>query len=162
MAGHHPSKESDDISAPHSDAMRYALRCLDGKRNWKGDVRGLFGLVNRTFTIESEGAVTPDGLIFAEVLRFDDGETQSRRWRVFDTPDGLGLDADDIGLIKHGRLSNGVLEIVYKIKLKPIGAAYLDRFRALDDGAVIYFGKVAVLGVPIMKVTAKGSAIKES
>lgn len=142
-------------TAQMSDAMRCAVRCLGGARTWTGDVSGIFGFIRRSFVISSIGSYSADGLIFEEALEFDDGEFLERRWRLFDAADGLDLEAENIKLLKPGRIEDGVLMIDYKMTLGPIRAAYADSFLVDDNGGVVNRGRIMIFGSTIMNVNAR-------
>ena len=152
------SQVTAGVRAQMSDAMRCAVMCLGGERTWTGDVRGIFGFIRRSFVIGSVGSYSADGLIFEETLEFDDGEFLERRWRLFEAADGLGLEGENITLLKPGRMEDGVLMIDYRMTLGPIRAAYADSFCVDDNGAVVNRGRIMIFGFTIMSVNARTSA----
>lgn len=141
-------------SRDSSDAMRMAIQCLGGAKSWYGYVTGLFGMIQRRFTIESTGLVEGSALVFLERLKFNDGEEQKREWRIFDTPEGLALEGEDVTLIRNGRIQDDALSFVYRVKFGSLKFAYRDIFNTRADGGVENIGYARFLGMPIMKVTA--------
>ncbi|MEZ5893414.1 MAG: DUF3833 family protein [Parvularculaceae bacterium] len=138
-----------------SDAMQLAIACLGGRKLWSGSALGLFGLINRGFSISSDGVFEDGALVFRETLRFDDGEVQDRMWRVAETSLGLVLEADGIETIKPGRIENGALVFDYRIVMGGVAFSYRDEFR-IKNGGVDNVGAARLFGLTILTITARG------
>lgn len=157
MDGHHDFEIDSDRLDSRSDAMRAALSCLGGARFWTGSVSGLFGVINRRFTIESQGRANKGALIFSETLCFDDGEVQERAWTLSDGTDGLVAKGDNVAPLKPGQVIPGGFEISYRIKFGSIWFDYHDVFRTNPNGGVSNLGVVSLLGVTVMNIKAEAS-----
>lgn len=157
MDGHHDFDHQAGRYGGQTKAMRVAIDCLGGKRSWTGTVRGLFGLIDRKFTIKSEGVFENDSLQFTETLSFEDGETQDRAWALHETPDGLGVEGENVKLIAPGKTTEDGFEIFYKIKFGSMWFDYRDIFAPEDNGRVVNEGFVKLLGVTVMKINSEGA-----
>ncbi len=138
-----------------SHAMLFAERALGGRKIWRGQVRGLLGLLRRGFDIQSTGKIDRDGLVFEEVLSFDDGETQKRRWRIKEASHGLMLEAEGVALAKPGLVKKDALIFVYRLNFGFLKFLYRDVFYLRGDGSVKNEGFASWCGLPVMKITAK-------
>jgi hypothetical protein len=147
------------VEVTASDSMTAAIACLGGEMKWEGQVRGLFGLLKRNFTIESQGRRNGDTLSFFETLRFDDGEVQKREWNLKDSSSGLLIEGENVKPLAPGSLSGDALEISYKIKLGPIWFSYLDRFEICETGDTENIGIASLFSIPLMKITARGRRV---
>ena len=156
MDGHFKTVEpkTDELS----DAMRSAIEFLGGRKHWNGTVRGLAGLISRSFSIDSIGVVKDGVLIFRETLKFDNGETQDREWQLFETPHGIAVEGDDITLVQYGKIDNGALHITYRVKFGAQTFTYRDVFKRGSDSDVYNEGHASLLGLPVMKIIANGAA----
>jgi len=141
-----------------SDAMRLAEKSLGGRKQWRGDVTGMLGLLRRGFGIQSVGKLDARGLIFDETLEFDDGEVQNRSWRIGQTSGGLVIEADGIDLLEPGHLENNALVFVYRLKFGALSFRYRDKFYLTADGNVTNEGRASWFGIPVMKIVATGKA----
>lgn len=159
MDGNHDFQHDAERYESQTPTMRVAVSCLGGQRVWSGKVTGLFGAVNRDFTIESQGMLKGAALDFTETLRFDDGEAQKRAWKLIEAPDGLTVEGDNVAPLKPGRLIGDGFEISYRIKFGSMWFDYRDVFRPRPDGAVSNCGYVKLLGVTVMKVRAQSDPI---
>lgn len=151
-----PMTAEDTANARTSGLLCDVARFLGGRMRWKGGVRGVFGLIDRTFVIDSDGRIKDGVLHFSERIRYADGVAEQRCWRVWIENGGLALKADGVTMIEPGRLSEKKLELAYQLKLGGIRFEYKDVFEFTEDGAVVNRGVVTFLGVPIMKVDALG------
>ncbi len=145
--------QTKENERPASDAMRLAITCLGGRKSWNGSVRGFFGLLKRDVVIESEGAVERGVLIFRESLTFDNGDQENREWSLWDTADGVAMEADDIEQLRPGRVEDGLFVIDYHLRLNGLTFQYSDAFHAGPNGAVSNTGRAKLLGLPVMTVT---------
>ncbi|WP_428407867.1 DUF3833 family protein [Hyphococcus sp.] len=142
-----------------SEQMAFATACLGGERRWEGSVRGLFGLIQRRFSIHSLGVIREGELCFSETICFDDGETQQREWRLVDAKGGLAVEGPDVEQIAPARLDNeNAMTLIYKIKLGTFRFRYRDLFRLQEDGGVENIGYVSLGGIRVMTITAASSA----
>ena len=146
------------MKATTSDAMMLAEKSLGGRKLWRGEVRGLFGLLRRGFDIQSTGKLDSRGLVFDEKLEFDNGEIQERSWLIGQTTDGLVIDADGVELLKPGRIKGNELVFVYRLKFGSLTFRYRDKFFLGSEGNVTNEGKASWRGIPIMKIIATGKA----
>ncbi len=160
MDGNIPVDEPNTVKAEavllSSAAMERAEKVLGGCKIWRGEVRGLWGLLHRGFEIRSTGRTGTDGLHFKEKLLFDDGEVQKRSWRLFDDAEGLALDADGVTQIELGHIKDNALIFVYRLELGALTFRYRDIFRLNDDGNILNEGYVSWFMLPVMKITAIG------
>ena len=146
--------------AEMSPLIQAALAALGGTKHWTGRVRGLAGLIRRTFVIESTGQYENGQLKFFETLKFDDGETNQREWTISERPDGLHIEASAIQLIRPGRLEQGALTFLYRLRLGCFSLPYHDVFRSGAQGEVENTGFATFLGLRIMKIEATGQTTK--
>jgi hypothetical protein len=142
--------------ASPSAALTLAARCLGGRREWRGRVRGLLGLIAREFTIRSDSHMIDGALCFSETMRFDDGEVQERSWRLFDGVDGVGIEGEGISQISPGRSVDDEFIVSYCIRFGAITFNYRDRFRAINDTTTENFGVASVFGAPLLKISCIG------
>jgi len=160
MEGNFHIEDTKEIAAetvaPSSDAMELAEKVLGGRKVWRGEVRGLLGLLHRGFDIRSKGKLDARGLVFEEKLLFDDGEVQERSWRIREGAEGLALEADIVALLKPGQIKKDALEFVYRLKFGALTFRYRDIFLLQTDGTVRNLGFANWLGLPLMKITAIG------
>ncbi len=158
MDGHQDFPAASGLSDNASDALRFITDCLIGDMRWRGEARAAGGIIRRGFSIRSSGRITHDEVQFDETLTFDDGETQRRAWRLFDTPGGVGIDAGETFLIEPGRMiADGRFEITYKTKMGGFWFAYRDIFERKEDGGVLNRGIMKFAGLAVMKIDAEGA-----
>lgn len=154
------AKISEPISviedATMTPLMDAAFNALGGAKRWTGRVRGLAGLIRRTFVIDSTGHLENGHLKFNETLTFDDGETSQREWRIFERPDGLHIESSTVELIRPGLLEDGILSFVYRLKLGRFSLPYHDIFRPGADGETANIGFATFLGLRVMNIEAVG------
>lgn len=143
-----------------SPLMQAAFAALGGTKHWTGRVRGLAGLIRRTFVIDSTGHFENDQLKFYETLKFDDGETNQREWTISERQDGLHIEAESVDLIRPGGLKGDVLSFVYRLKLGRFSLPYHDIFRPDPNGEVENTGFATFLGLRVMKIEATGRTIR--
>lgn len=144
----------------HSPLMQAAFAALGGTKHWTGRVRGLAGLIRRTFVIDSTGQFENGQLKFYETLKFDDGETNQREWTIIERQDGLHIEAESVDPIQPGRLDNDALSFVYRLKLGRFSLPYRDIFRPGPQGEVENTGFATFLGLRVMKIEATGRTTK--
>lgn len=155
MDGFNDIQSEGAQSHSRSAEMSLAMACLGGRRRWEGDVRGLFGIIRRRFSIHSDGVMRDGAFCFSETLSFDDGETQQREWRLVEAENGLRVEGPDVEQIEPAQLaSKNALDLVYKIKLGTLRFRYRDLFRLRDNGFVENVGHVSFAGFRVMTVTA--------
>lgn len=143
-----------------SPLMQAAFAALGGTKHWTGRVRGLAGLIRRTFVIDSTGHFENDQLKFYETLKFDDGETNQREWTISERQDGLHIEAESVDLLRPGGLKGDVLSFVYRLKLGRYSLPYHDIFRPGPQGEVENTGFATFLGLRVMKIEATGRTIR--
>lgn len=154
MDGHFDISETSERNNNISPTMQSAVKFLGGHKQWTGTVNGLGGLLKRQFKISSQGQIINGVLTFDETMEFNDGETQDRHWRLFDTPNGLAVEGSDISLVKHGYFNGEVLHIIYRIKFGVMTFNYRDSFKIGPNGQVLNIGYASILGLTIMKIEA--------
>lgn len=137
-----------------SETMKTAWACLGGAKRWRGRVHGLLGLVSREFEISSVGVLDEGILQFSEHMVFSDGVETRRKWKITDTGKGLGLEAEDIRLLKAGTVEGNTLTYEYALKLGAFPCRYLDRFIARPEGRVENTGTAYFLGLAVLRVQA--------
>jgi len=142
--------------AEMSPLMQAALAALGGPKHWTGRVRGLGGLIRRTFIIDSTGHYENGQLKFCETMKFDDGDTNQREWTIIERSDGLHIEADSVELIRPGRLERNALSFIYRLKLGRFAMPYRDVFKPGTNAEVENTGFATMLGLPIMKIEAVG------
>ena len=138
-----------------AEAMALAWRCLGGRLLWRGRVRGLRGLIDRGFVIESEASNEGGALVFREQLTFDDGASERREWRITPGDDGLRLDADGVAPLAPGRIIGDTLAFDYRIRFGGITFAYHDRFWPRANGGTDNVGMARLFGLPVMTVQCR-------
>ncbi len=155
MTGSQSVIASSSLHQTSSPLMRLVYDCLGGDRRWTGVVQGLFGFVNRTFVIDSTGELDAGELRFREAITFDNGETQSRVWRLFEVTEGVAVEGDGVKLLQHGRAIEKGFQISYVVKFGGIPFHYDDVFYPKASGGVLNYGKVKKFGVTIMNIEAQ-------
>ena len=139
-----------------SPLMQTAYAALGGTKHWTGRVRGLAGLIRRTFDIDSAGHFENGQLMFYETLKFDDGETNQREWTIFERQDGLHIEEGSVNLVRPGQLERDVLIFIYRLNLGRFSLRYRDIFRIGPQGDVENTGFATFLGLRILKIEATG------
>ena len=72
------------------------------------------------FTGDTRGRRERDGAtVFDQVIRFDDGTTRSRRWRIVRTGDAVEATATDVDGIARGRIAGRELRLDYTVRTDP-------------------------------------------
>lgn len=159
MDGHHDFSLKTTAHDAPTEAIAFIAKCLVGERRWEGEARAFGGFIRRRFTIVSAGEMLRNEVLFKETLTFDDGEVQHRSWRLFDTPGGVSLEADDTFITRPGVYSGGVFEISYKIKMGLMWFGYNDVFELDDNNVVHNRGIMTLAGMPVMKIKAVGHEV---
>ena len=143
-----------------SPLMQAAVEALGGTKHWAGSVRGLAGLICRTFIIHSTGHLEDEQLKFSETLKFDNGDVNQREWRIFERPEGLHIESESVVLIRPGQLKNSMLSFVYRLNLGQFSLLYHDTFKPGPNGKIENTGFATFLGLRIMTIDAEGRVAK--
>ncbi len=149
---------ADALTAPLSATMDYVVRCFGGPKTWDGRAKGLFGLINRGFTIDSVGEWEENVFVFREKLTFSDGVVERRLWRLWDAPGGVAFEADGAVQIGHGKMERGAFRLDYRLALGQLTVTYADRFFAAKNGETVNAGTAAFLGFRFLSVNAVAKA----
>ncbi len=90
-----------------------------GQSTATGVFEDRFGKVRRQFVVKLTGTVVGDTLTLDERFVYDDGETQTRIWKLTRTsPTTYEGRADDIIGVAKGTLAGNALNFQYQVKLK--------------------------------------------
>lgn len=132
-------------------------RDLGGATTARGEFRAITG-VRRPFTAELNGVMDGDVFSLTEHFQFDDGERDTKTWRLRRVGPGRyeGTREDVVG-IAIGRQDGDYFRLEYKVRLpSESGRGRIVRFRDilfLNQGGVGNTASVGWLGVRVGEVT---------
>ncbi len=114
---------------------------FDGRTRAWGLFEDRFGRVRRQFTVDMVGQKQGDEFVLDEHFTYDDGETQSRIWRIRETgPDTYEGRAGDVVGVAIGRASGNALNWRYTLNLPIDGRTWavdFDDWMFLQRGGVL-------------------------
>jgi len=136
---------SENIDIPPFLPERYFARRLDAY----GVFVDRFGTIRRQFEVAVAGRQTERGFVLDESFRYDDGETEERRWQVTALGDGRyeGRCADVVG-VARGVCTGNMLSWRYSFRLAMYGRKVTVRF---DDVMVLQAGDILVNRATVSK-----------
>ena len=136
---------SESIAIPPFLPERYFARRLDAY----GVFVDRFGTIRRQFEVAVSGRQTESGFVLDESFRYDDGETEERRWDVTVLGNGRyeGRCADVVG-VARGVCTANMLSWRYSFRLAMYGRKVTVRF---DDVMVLQAGDILVNRATISK-----------
>jgi hypothetical protein len=136
---------SESIAIPTFLPERYFARRLEAY----GVFVDRFGTIRRQFEVAVSGRQTESGFILDESFRYDDGETEERRWDVTVLGNGRyeGRCADVVG-VARGVCTANMLSWRYSFRLAMYGRKVTVRF---DDVMVLQAGDILVNRATISK-----------
>jgi len=136
---------SESIAIPPFLPERYFARRLEAY----GVFVDRFGTIRRQFEVAVSGRQTESGFVLDESFRYDDGETEERRWDVTVLGNGRyeGRCADVVG-VARGVCTANMLSWRYSFRLAMYGRKVTVRF---DDVMVLQAGDILVNRATISK-----------
>jgi len=136
---------SESIAIPPFLPERYFARRLEAY----GVFVDRFGTIRRQFEVAVSGRQTESGFVLDESFRYDDGETEERRWDVTVLGNGRyeGRCADVVG-VARGVCTANMLSWRYSFRLAMYGRKVTVRF---DDVMVLQAGDILVNRASISK-----------
>ena len=136
---------SESIAIPPFLPERYFARRLEAY----GVFVDRFGTIRRQFEVAVSGRQTESGFVLDESFRYDDGETEERRWDVTVLGNGRyeGRCADVVG-VARGVCTANMLSWRYSFRLAMDGRKVTVRF---DDVMVLQAGDILVNRATISK-----------
>jgi hypothetical protein len=136
---------SAELVIPSFVPERYFARRLDAY----GVFVDRFGAIRRQFEVAVAGQQTDTGFILDESFRYDDGETEDRRWEVTALGEGRyeGRSADVVG-IARGLCAANMLRWRYTFRLAIYGHKVTVAF---DDVMVLQGGDILVNRATVSK-----------
>ena len=136
---------SESIAIPPFLPERYFARRLEAY----GVFVDRFGTIRRQFEVAVSGRQTESGFVQDESFRYDDGETEERRWDVTVLGNGRyeGRCADVVG-VARGVCTANMLSWRYSFRLAMYGRKVTVRF---DDVMVLQAGDILVNRATISK-----------
>lgn len=136
---------SAELVIPSFVPERYFARRLDAY----GVFVDRFGTIRRQFEVAVTGQQTDTGFILDESFRYDDGETEARRWEVTALGDGRyeGRSADVVG-IARGLCAANMLRWRYTFRLAMYGHKVTVAF---DDVMVLQGGDILLNRATVSK-----------
>jgi len=136
---------SESIAIPPLLPERYFARRLEAY----GVFVDRFGTIRRQFEVAVSGRQTESGFVLDESFRYDDGETEERRWDVTVLGNGRyeGRCADVVG-VARGVCTANMLSWRYSFRLAMYGRKVTVRF---DDVMVLQAGDILVNRATISK-----------
>jgi len=136
---------SESIAIPTFLPERYFARRLEAY----GVFVDRFGTIRRQFEVAVSGRQTESGFVLDESFRYDDGETEERRWDVTVLGNGRyeGRCADVVG-VARGVCTANMLSWRYSFRLAMYGRKVTVRF---DDVMVLQAGDILVNRATISK-----------
>jgi len=136
---------SESIAIPPFLPERYFARRLEAY----GVFVDRFGTIRRQFEVAVSGRQTESGFVLDESFRYDDGETEERRWDVTALGNGRyeGRCADVVG-VARGVCTANMLSWRYSFRLAMYGRKVTVRF---DDVMVLQAGDILVNRATISK-----------
>jgi len=136
---------SECIAIPPFLPERYFARRLEAY----GVFVDRFGTIRRQFEVAVSGRQTESGFVLDESFRYDDGETEERRWDVTVLGNGRyeGRCADVVG-VARGVCTANMLSWRYSFRLAMYGRKVTVRF---DDVMVLQAGDILVNRATISK-----------
>jgi len=135
---------------------------FDGKLTAAGIVQDFSGKVTRKFTVtmEAHWTDTPQGKqgVINEWFVYDDGEKQTRVWKITDKGNGIYQGtANDILGIAEGESRGSALRWRYDMQLAVDGSEYQVHFDdwmfLVDDQTIINKSDIIKFGVTVAQVT---------
>jgi len=136
---------SESIAIPPFLPERYFARRLEAY----GVFVDRFGTIRRQFEVAVSGRQTESGFVLDESFRYDDGESDERRWDVTVLGNGRyeGRCADVVG-VARGVCTANMLSWRYSFRLAMYGRKVTVRF---DDVMVLQAGDILVNRATISK-----------
>ena len=136
---------SKSIAIPPFLPERYFARRLEAY----GVFVDRFGTIRRQFEVAVAGRQTESGFVLDESFRYDDGETEERRWDVTALGNGRyeGRCADVVG-VARGVCTANMLSWRYSFRLAMYGRKVTVRF---DDVMVLQAGDILVNRAAVTK-----------
>jgi hypothetical protein len=136
---------SAELVIPSFVPERYFARRLDAY----GVFVDRFGAIRRQFEVAVAGQQTDTGFILDESFRYDDGETEDRRWEVTALGGGRyeGRSADVVG-VARGLCAANMLSWRYTFRLAMYGRKVTVAF---DDVMVLQGGDILVNRATVTK-----------
>jgi hypothetical protein len=136
---------SESIAIPPFLPERYFARRLEAY----GVFVDRFGTIRRQFEVAVSGRQTESGFVLDESFRYDDGESEERRWDVTVLGNGRyeGRCADVVG-VARGVCTANMLSWRYSFRLAMYGRKVTVRF---DDVMVLQAGDILVNRATISK-----------
>lgn len=149
--------DAPSLGALPADELRIE-RFLLGRSHAEGVFQDFTGRVRRRFAVTLEGRSEAGVLVLREDFRFDDGEIESRVWRISPHSGGnyTATAGDMIGEARGG-LRGGLLRWSYLFSLK-LGARRLrvrfhDTFVQLADDVLLNVARVTKFGFELGRTT---------
>lgn len=138
---------------PAFDPFRY----FAGEVHAWGLVQDWRGRVTRRFDVTIKGHQEGELMVLDETFRYDDGETDTRTWRIARTGDGAFLgNADDIVGNAIGHTAGNAMHWTYDLDLVVKGSSYRIAFDdwmwQLDNAALINRSKLHKFDVTVGEV----------
>ena len=136
---------SESIAIPPFLPERYFARRLEAY----GVFVDRFGTIRRQFEVAVSGRQTESGFVLDESFRYDDGESEERRWDVTVLGNGRyeGRCADVVG-VARGVCTANMLSWRYSFRLAMYGRKVTVRF---DDVMVLQAGDILVNRATVSK-----------
>ena len=149
--------DAPSVSALPAGDLRIE-KFLLGRSHAQGVFQDFTGRVRRRFAVTLEGQSEAGVLVLREDFLFDDGEAESRVWRI--TPQAGGIYAATAGDMigdARGSLRGGLLRWSYLFSLK-LGARRLrvrfhDTFLQLADDVLLNVARVTKFGFELGRTT---------
>lgn len=134
-------------------------RDLAGMTIGKGEFSAING-TERSFTAYLDGTVEGDTLILVEEFVYDDGETDTKTWRLTKLANGeyVGTREDVIGTAR-GYMDGDAFRLEYKVRLpgedggKGMTVRFKDVLVKRQDGVIVNTATVGKFGFRVGKVT---------
>ncbi|QIR15327.1 DUF3833 domain-containing protein [Shewanella aestuarii] len=131
---------------------------FDGELTAAGIVQDFSGKVTRKFTVKMQGEWTGNKGELKEWFVYDDGEKQTRIWRITDLGNGqFEGRADDILGVAEGQASGSALRWRYDMQLQVDGEEYQVEFDdwmfLVDDKTIINKSDIIKFGITVAQVT---------
>lgn len=148
------SIEDYQKTTPTLDLARF----FDGELTAAGIVQDFSGKVTRKFTVKMQGSWTDNKGELKEWFIYDDGEKQTRIWRITDLGNGqFEGRADDILGVAEGQASGSALRWRYDMLLVVDGdeveVEFDDWMFLVDDKTIINKSDIIKFGVTVAQVT---------
>lgn len=134
-------------------------RDLSGPMICEGVVYGPLGRVTSRFVAQMEGEWTGNRGVLRERFRYDNGDVQSREWRLTLGNDGrLRAEADDLDGAGAGVIEGPTVQMLYKLRLPASAGGHVlkvtDWMYLCENGTIVNRSQFTKFGIKVAELVA--------